>query len=271
MTKALFYKSMMKRIIPFILAIGLTACGTSQKTVFEGTPKSDAEAEYREAVETLESGSYEDSVKAFHEIKLKYPYATRWATLCDLRIADAYREAGEYAQAAVSYQEFIRTYPAHAEIPYATYQAANCYYEMMPSDMFILPDPWQRDRKSTSQAETAFKVFLKRYPNDPNAAKAKEQLAEVQMRLANHELYVAEYNFKHEAYRGTVNRILGLIETYPHAEIIPKAHILLAHGYIKLNDPITAKKTLMQLIEKYPDSSYAQDAKTWINNNPDVP
>lgn len=262
---------MMRRIFPIIVAVFLTACGVSQKTVFEGEPKSDAEAEYREAVETLESGSYEDSVKAFHAIKLKYPYATRWATLCDLRIADAYRASGEYAQAAVSYQGFIRTYPAHPEIPYATYQAANCYYSMMPSDMFILPDPWQRDRKSTAQAETALKVFLKRYPNDPNAPKAQEQLNEVQMRLANHELYVAEYNFKHEAYQGAVNRILGLLDTYPQAEISPKAHILLAHSYIKLNDPITAKQTLNKLIAAYPDSEYAQQAKDWIARNPDVP
>ena len=148
----------------FCLSLAALGCGETQKTVFKGSPKSDAEAEYRDAVRTLESGSYEDAVKDFHQIKLKYPYATRWATLCDLRIADAYRMSGEYAQAAASYQAFIRTYPAHPDIPYATYQAANSYYEMMPSDFFILPDPWQRDRKSTVQAQVAFATYLKLYP-----------------------------------------------------------------------------------------------------------
>ena len=241
------------------------------KTEFTGTPKSDAEADYREAVKTLEGGSFEDAIKAFHAIKLKYPYATRWATLCDLRIADAYRYSGEYSQAAVSYQTFIRTYPAHADISYATYQVANCYYEMMPSDNFILPDPWQRDKKSTTQAQVAFKSYLKQYPNDENVPKAKEQYAEVIRRLANHELYVAEYNFKHDAYQGSINRLTGLIASYPDADITPKAHILLAHSYLKNKDPISAKKTLNQLIEKYPDSSYVQDAKDWIAANPNVP
>ena len=82
---------------------------------------------------------------------------------------------------------------------------------------------------------------------------------------------MAEYNFKHEAYQGSVNRLTGLIATYPNAEVTPKAHILLAHSYLKLNDPISAKKTLNQLIEKYPDSSYAGDARSWIAANPNVP
>ena len=60
---------------------------------------------------------------------------------------------------------------------------------------------------------------------------------------------------------GAVNRLNDLIKTYPNAEIAPKAHILLAHSYIKLKDPIQAKKALTQLVEKYPTSDYASDAK----------
>ncbi|MBQ9394659.1 MAG: outer membrane protein assembly factor BamD [Proteobacteria bacterium] len=261
----------MKKILALLIILVLSGCGTSKKTVFEGEPKSEAELVYREAVKTLESGSYEDSIKSFHALKLKYPYATRWAQLSDLRIADAYRESGEYAQAAVAYQNFLRTYPAHPDIAYATYQAANCYYEMMPSSMFLLPDPWQRDRKSTAQAETAFSVYLRRFPDDENVPVAKEQFAEVRRRLANHELYVAEYDFKAKAYKGTIRRLTGLFETYPDAEIIPKAHILLAHSYLELKDPVSAKKVLTELIEKYPDNEYAGDARAWIARNPQVP
>ena len=265
----------MKKHLLYILLTALialmAACGTAQKTVFTGEPKSEAEAAYRKAVKKMEGGSYDDAVKSFHAIKLKYPYATRWATLCDLRIADSFRYNGEYAQAAASYQAFIRTYPAHAEIAYAMYQAANCYYEMMPSNFFILPDPWQRDRTTTHQAQSAFESYLRRFPNDENVPKAREQYAEVVRRLSNHELYVAEYNFKHKAYQGSVNRLVDLIAAYPNEEITPKAHILLAHSYLRLNDPVSAKKTLNQLIEKYPDSEYIEEARRWIAANPEVP
>ena len=265
---------MRKHLIYIWLAaclVWISACGTAQKTVFTGEPNSEAEAAYRKAVRTMESGSYDDAVRSFHAIKLKYPYATRWATLCDLRIADAFRYNGEYAQAASAYQSFIRTYPAHPDIAYATYQAANCYYEMMPSDLFILPDPWQRDRATTHQAQNGFEAYLRRFPNDENVPEARKQYAEVLRRLANHELYVAEYNFKHEAYQGSVNRLVDLIEAYPDQDATPKAHILLAHSYLKLKDPVSAKKTLNQLIKKYPDSEYVAEARRWIEANPEVP
>ena len=64
----------LRRIIMAIcLALCFTSCGASHKTVFEGEPKSEAEAAYRAAVKTLESGSYEDYINAFQAIKLKLP------------------------------------------------------------------------------------------------------------------------------------------------------------------------------------------------------
>lgn len=249
----------------------VTGCGTTQKTVFVGEPKSDAERDYRKAVETLEGGSNEDAIKAFNAIKLKYPYATRWSTLADLRIADAYRNTSDYATAAVSYQDFIRTYPAHTDVPYAAYQAANCYFELMPADYFFLPDPWQRDRKTTKQAERALATFIKTYPDNENTPKAKEQYHEVRRRLANHEIDVAEFYFKKKAYSGVIKRLEGVIADYPDIEDVESAHILLAHSYLQQKDPVSAKRVLNQLVTNYPDSKWSKDATQWINAHPEVP
>jgi len=263
-------KSIIKLILLSVLLL-VTGCGTTQKTVFQGEPKSDAERDYRLAVATLEGGSNEDAIKAFNALKLKYPYATRWSTLADLRIADAYRNTSDYATAAVSYQDFMRTYPAHSEVPYAAYQAANCYYELMPSDIFILPDPWQRDRKTTKQAETALASFIKKFPDNENIPRAKEQYLETRRRLANHEVYVAEFYFKRKAYKGVVARLEDLLKTYPDIEVVESAHILLAHAYIELKDPVSAKRVLNKLIVDYPQSEWATDATNWITAHPEVP
>ncbi len=260
-----------KHLILLSIVLFLTGCGTTQKTVFHGEPKSDAERDYRQAVAILEGGSNEDAIKAFNALKLKYPYATRWSTLADLRIADAYRNTSDYATAAVSYQDFMRTYPAHSEVPYAAYQAANCYYELMPSDIFILPDPWQRDRKTTVQAETALASFIQKFPNDENIPKAKEQYLETRRRLANHEVYVAEFYFKRKAYKGVIARLEGVIKKYPDVEVVESAHILLAHSYLELKDPVSAKRVLNKLIADYPQSKWSVDASAWISAHPEVP
>lgn len=257
--------------VMLVCILSVVSCSSSQRTVFEGAAKSEAEAAYRDAVGELESGSYEEAIKQFGELKLKFPYATRWSTMADLKIADAYRESGEYSVAAVSYQDFVRTYPTHAEVPYALYQVANCYYEQMPSDLFFLPDPWQRERKSTQQAEVGFKVFLSRYPEDKNVPDAQEKLKEVQYRLANYELYVAEYNFKHESYEGVILRTQNLSKLYPESELIPQALVLQAHAFLKLNDPVRAKRDLQRVVAEYKDSEYAQEAQGWLSRNAAVP
>ncbi len=258
-------------LLSLLLMITVCGCSSMPKTVFVGEPNSEAELEYREAVRRLEGGANEDAIRAFNNIKLNFPYATRWTTLADLRIADAYRNAGDYATAAVSYNEFVRTYPAHADVPYAAYEAANCYYELMPADYFFLPDPWQRDRTSTKQAQTALSAFIARYPEDKNIDKAKEQYKEVRRRLANHEIDVAEFYFKRESYNGVAARLEQAIKTYPDTEVMPSAHILLAHSYLKLKDPVSAKRVLNQLVTNYPDSDSARDAAAWIAAHPEVP
>ena len=263
--------SRLSRIIIILLFLFVLGCGTSQKTVFTGEPKSDAERDYRMAVQTLESGSSEDAIKAFNLLKLTYPYATRWTTLADLRIADAYRNSGDYATAAVSYQDFIRTYPTHAEVAYAAYETANCYYELMPADYFFLPDPWQRDRKTTTQAERALNNFIRKFPDHEKQPVAQEQYREVRRRLANHEIDVAEFYFKKQAYQGVVDRLEKAISTYPEVEDIASAHILLAHSYLELKDPVSAKRILKKLISNYPESAWARDADAWIAGHPEVP
>ncbi len=262
---------LLKKIVVLFVFLLISGCGTSQKTVFEGQPKSDAERDYRAAVKTLESGSSEDAIKAFNVLKLAYPYATRWTTLADLRIADAYRNTGDYATAAVSYQDFIRTYPTHSEVAYAAYEAANCYYELMPADYFFLPDPWQRDRKTTQQAERALNNFIRKFPEHEKTPVAQEQYREVRKRLANHEIDVAEFYFKQKAYQGVVARLEKAIQDYPDVEVIESAHILLAHSYLELKDPVSAKRILKQLLSNYPQSTWAKDAQSWINKHTEVP
>ena len=262
---------MMRRFAILLLAFVLLGCGTTQKTVFEGPPNSDAEAAYRAAVKTLEGGSNDEAIRAFSALKLQFPYATRWSTLAELRIADAHRNSGDCATAAVSYQDFVRTFPAHAEVPYATYQAANCYYQLMPSNIFFLPQPWQRDRRTTQQAEAALRAFIRKFPNDVNIDAARTQYREVRRRLSNHELYVAEFYFKRKAYEGSARRLADLIQAYPDSDAAPQAHILLAHSRLKLNQPVEAKRVLIALTQAHPDSPFARDAQRWIDRNPNVP
>ena len=252
----------------FIIIVASTllfsACASGPVTQWDGPPASEAEADYREALERFEKGQYIEATKRFNRLRLEHPFSSRWTTLAELRLADTYLEQGRYAVAAVAYQEFIKSHPTHEDAPFAMLQIGRCHYEEMPSDFFIMPDPWQRELHTARQADAALSRFLKRYPEHEKTEEAQEMLAEVRDRLARHELYVAEFNFERESWIGAANRLQTLLKSYPDSPVAPQGTFLLAHVYLKQDDGAAAAGTLVWLVERYPESDYAEDARGWL-------
>ncbi len=254
-------------LIAVMVSLTLMACSTGGKTVWDGPPSSEAEAAYREGLSRMERGQFIESTKVFSEMRLKYPYSSRWSTLAELRLADILFQQGRHAVAAVAYQEFINGHPSHEEAAYAMYQIGLCYYEQMPSDIFLLPRPWQRELISAQQAETAFRRFFSRHPDHPLADDAREKTLEIRTRLAMHHLYVAEFNFRRKAYHGAILRLTTLLKDFPEAEVIPQARFLLAHAYLQENDAVSAAEQLQHIVAAHPDSSYHSKAAQWLREN----
>lgn len=251
-----------------ILFLMFTACGPSiEVTVWEGPPTSEAESAYRDALDTMEAGHFIESTRLFNQLRLKYPYSSKWTTLAELRLADSLFYQRRYTTAAESYRQFVKAHPTHVELPYAYYQVALCYYEQMPSDFFILPDPWQRDLGSTQQAEAALVRFINKYRDSKHVDDAREKLIEVRQRLAGHELYVAEFHLEREHAHGAMNRLLELVERYPDTDVHDDGLFLLAHSFLLQNDVEHGAAALARLLVDHPESEYAEDARDWLTEN----
>ena len=63
---------------------------------------------------------WETILKILKEVQLRYTYSP-YATLAELRTADVFFDRGEYEQAAIEYEEFLKAHPAHPDAAYATY------------------------------------------------------------------------------------------------------------------------------------------------------
>jgi outer membrane protein assembly factor BamD len=246
-------------------AATLSACGTGRyKVEWDGPPKSEAEAAYRQGVEMMASGQYIDATQRFNYVRLKFPYSSRWTTLAELRLADLAFEQSRFLQAAELYAQFVKGHPSHEDVPYALLRAGDCFYEQMPGDLFILPDPWQRDLASTRQAEDAYRRFIIRYPDGDLTDKARARLLEVRERLARSELYIAEFYLKRDQPIGALNRLLTMAERYPSTPSLDRGLFLLAHSYILLKDPQAAASALLRLLQDYPTSALSPDAQRWL-------
>lgn len=255
----------LRAVLLCVLCALLMACGSGRyKTQWDGPPKSEAEAAYREGVEMTDSGQYIDATQKFNYVRLKFPYSSRWTTLSELRLADLSFEQSRYLQAAELYAQFVKAHPTHEEVPYALLRAGDCFYEQMPSDIFLLPDPWQRDLNSTRQAADAYQRFLLKYPDHEFSGKARERILEVRERLARHELFVAEFYMKREQPIGALNRLLVLVERYPDVPSMDKGLFLLAHSYIIIGDIEAAARALQRLAQDLPNSPLTPDARDWL-------
>ena len=103
--------------------------------------------------------------------------------------------------------------------------------------------------KAGNQAEAikAFQEFLKKYPDS------------VHIPNVNYWLGNAQYALKD--YQGALDNYQGLLKDYPDTPKTPEVLLAIAECQKKLKLPISAHKTLNQLIAKYPASAAAAQAK----------
>jgi outer membrane protein assembly factor BamD len=221
-----------------------------------------AQKNYDKGLKELENKDWIAASKYFGFIKSRFPYS-KYAVLAELRIADAEFGAEQYLEAIDSYRLFIKFHPTHEMVAngYATFKIGESYFRQLSGDFWLFPPSFEKDQSSTEDAANELKSFLDKYPDSPYRAKAKEILVKVGKKLADHEWYVARYYWDRGKPMGTVLRLRRLLERYRGVGYDEDALWLLGRAYVAVAMPDRAKNTFKELVDKYPKSSYAKDAR----------
>ena len=221
-----------------------------------------AQKNYDRGVKELENKNWISASKYFGFIKTRFPYS-KYAVLAELRLADAEFGADQYLEAIDSYRLFIKFHPTHEMVSngYASFRIGEGYYKQLSGDWWLFPPSYEKDQSSTEDAANELKSFLDKYPDSPYRDKAKEIVAQVGKRLADHEWYVAQYYWNRGKPMGTVIRLRRLLERYRGVGYDEDAMWLLGRAYVAVSMPDRAKGIWSELVEKYPKSNHAEDAK----------
>jgi outer membrane protein assembly factor BamD len=252
-----------------ILAAGLIFVGCASARYLVRPAPTNAEEMYEQAVDDLESGLYPEAIKGFADLKTKYPY-TKYAALADLRTADTQFERAKYAEAIDAYRNFLKFHPNHEEAPYAMLQIGEAYFEQIPEDWFFLPPAAEKDQGHTKLAIAAFKDMIGRFPEAEAAEQARARLGECRSKLADHELYVANFYLGRERYKAAAGRAEGLLDTYEGLGFDEEALWIAGMSRFQTGELDRAAEHLNELKTKFPNSSWAGDASdllTKIGNN----
>jgi outer membrane protein assembly factor BamD len=225
-----------------------------------------AQKNYDKGLKQLEDKDWIAASKYFGFIKTRFPYS-KYAVLSELRIADAEFGAEQYLEAIDSYRLFIKFHPTHEMVAngYASFRIGEGYYRQLSGDFWMFPPSSEKDQSSTEDAATELKSFLDKYPDSPYREKAKEILRNVGKRLADHEWYVARYYWDRGKPMGTVIRLRRLLERYRGVGYDEDALWLLGRAYVAVAMPDRAKGVWTELVDKYPRSAHAGDARSGLS------
>ncbi|HSD89795.1 MAG TPA: outer membrane protein assembly factor BamD [Kofleriaceae bacterium] len=240
---------------------GVAACGA--KTGGGSVDYSvSAQKNYEKGLKELERQDWVAASKYFGFIKSRFPYS-KYAVLAELRLADAEFGAEQYLEAIDSYRLFIKFHPTHEMVAngYASFRIGEAYFRQLPGDFWLFPPSYEKDQSSTEDAATELKSFLDKYPDSPYRDKAKDIIRKVGKRLADHEWYVARYYWDRGKPMGTVLRLRRLLESYRGVGYDEEALWLLGRAYVAVEMPDRARTAWQELVQKYPRSDRADDAK----------
>ncbi len=242
----------MNKSIHFFLIISavfsslfLSSCASSTKN--QNTP----EAMFAQAKEFEEGERFDIAISKYNDVRNKFPYSPL-ATEAELAIADAQFKRENYVESQIYYQNFRDLHPRHKKIDYVVYRTAMSYYMQLPETI-------DRDLTLGNDAIYHFDEVIKSYPNSEYANDAKMKKQDVLTRLAEKELYIADFYFKNKQYAPALKRYEQCLSKFSGIGLDPRAHL----GALKAAKAgsNSEKQSLhyKELTTKYPQS---QEAKT---------
>ena len=232
----------------FAVSILFSACGGGK----EVAPPFNPEASFKQAAEKAKEGYYEEARKILEEVKTQ-DASGKYSPLAQIRIGDMYFEEGSYEEAVAEYSRFLNVHPYHRYAYYSQYQLAMSYYRRV--DTIDVSYGWAH------QALAEFEKLQTTYPRNPYMNVTETRIKECRNILAEFEFYVGEFYFKKESFNAAAQRFTQVIQKYPDSKKEIDALYYLGVSYKNIDIKDKAIDALEMLIEKYPTTRRADEAK----------
>jgi outer membrane protein assembly factor BamD len=192
----------------------------------------DARAAYNEAMRSFKNKDWEDAKALFGEVKKLFAYS-RYARLAELRLADIEFEQEKFSDAVTAYRDFIVNHRNDPDIEYARYRVAKALFKDIDDTVFLPPQE-ERDQATAMEAYKEIKALVRDFPRTRYLKDVLYMFEVVVGRLVRHELYVARYYLRNEAFEATVARIDYALKNYPGSNLEPEALVLKGETLMKM-------------------------------------
>lgn len=234
--------------IALVALLAISACGTSSQTVEPDRPVEDL---YNEASASMDSGKYLEAKRLFEAVERQHPYS-EWATRAQLMAAFAAYKDMRYDEAIIALERFVELHPGNAEVDYALYLKALCYYEQI-TDV-------ARDQAMTEMARDALQTLTRRFPDSRYARDAQYKLDLTLDHLAGKQMEIGRYYLTRKQLNAAINRFMNVVRDYQTTTHVPEALHRLVESYQTLGLNHEAVKVAAVLGHNYPGSRWYRDS-----------
>ena len=256
------------KVLPALTVVLLTLGGCKSDGTTKSVSSQDtARANYNKGTKELKDDNHAEAIKYFTFVKSKFPFS-RFATMAELRLADAYYAQDKFVEAIDAYKLFIKFHPTHPEVTggYASYQICRAYMKQIPSDWFLVPPSHEKDQGATKDALREQRSFLRTFSRSKYLPKVKKLYRKCLRKLAGHELYVARFYLERDKPKATILRLETLLSKYPDAGVDPEVMLLLGQTYMKLDQKKKAKETFARMLRRHPNDASTAKAKLYLEH-----
>lgn len=213
---------------------------------------------YDQALDSFGQRKFKLAIDQFEEVERQHPNS-EWASRAQIMAAYAAYRGGQYDDAIVILDRFVKLHPTHSNTPYAYYLMSLCYYTQI-SDV-------GRDQKRTEEARAALKDVMARYPDTDYARDAKLKYDLTSDHLAGKEMEIGRYYQKRLDFAAAANRFRYVVEHYQTTSHIPEALHRLVECYLQLGVLEEAKKYAAVLGYNYPGSDWYRYSYEMMQGN----
>ena len=267
----------MKRILPLIqslflaLFLGLTLSGCA---IF-GTPEDIDDTKgwqpdkiYAVGEEKMIDKDYDKALKYFQILESRFPHG-KYATQAQLEIIYANYKKDDPVSTVAAADRFIKLHPNHPNVDYAYYlKGLATFNERGLIEKATAQEISDRDPKSLKLSFAALKELTERYPKSRYFKDATQRMVYLVNSLSQHELHVARYYMKRQAYLAALNRAKYVLEYYPNSTSVEEALVVSVSAYDNMGMDDLKQDTLRVLKSNYPQNPMlagksGEDEKVW--------
>ncbi|MFK5984870.1 MAG: outer membrane protein assembly factor BamD [Pseudomonadota bacterium] len=199
---------------------------------------------YAEAKYELNGGDYKTAIEYYEKLEARYPHG-KYAQQAQLEIAYAYYRFDEPESAIAATERFIKLHPLHPHVDYAYYLRGLVVF---PARKNVFEYVWPQDesKRDTQTSMESFRYFgqlTTRFPDSIYSHDAVTRMRYLRNKVAKHQLHVANFYLKQQAYLAAANRAKYIVQKYSESPAVQEALLIMIQAYKKLDLPELVRDT----------------------------